>query len=153
STPLQADHTGFALDVASRVLDFYNEYFGLPYPLTKCDHVALPDFAAGAMENWGLVTYRESLFVVDDVNTSLENKQSVALVIAHELAHQWFGNLVTMEWWTDLWLNEGFASWIEYLAVDELFPEWRVWDQFVSDEYLPGMALDSLNSSHPVEVS
>lgn len=152
TTPLHKNHVSFALDVAVRTLDFYNEYFGEDYPLSKCDHVALPDFAAGAMENWGLITYRESLFIVDDENTSLENKQSIALVIAHEIAHQWFGNLVTMEWWTDLWLNEGFASWIEYLAIDSLFPQWRVWDQFVSDEYLSGMALDSLSSSHPIEV-
>lgn len=152
SIPAHIEDLDFALDVAVRSLEFFNSYFGIDYPLTKCDHVALPDFAAGAMENWGLITYRESLLIVDKANTSLSNRQSVALVIAHELAHQWFGNLVTMEWWTDLWLNEGFATWIEYLAVDELFPDWRIWDQFVSDEYLPGMALDSLKSSHPIEV-
>lgn len=152
TTPLYADDAAFALDAATRVMDYYHDYFGIDYPLTKCDHVALPDFAAGAMENWGLITYRESMLVVNDANTSLSNKQSVALVVAHELAHQWFGNLVTMSWWTDLWLNEGFATWIEYLAVDHLFPEWKIWEQFVSDEYLPGMAMDSLASSHPIEV-
>ncbi len=146
-------HTAFALDVAVKCLEFYNEYFGIPYPLAKCDNVALPDFSSGAMENWGMITYRESGLIVDSENTSLNQKQWVALVIAHELAHQWFGNLVTMEWWKDLWLNEGFASWVEYLAVDELFPDWQMWTQFVTDDYLHGQSLDALASTHPIEVS
>ncbi len=153
ATPANVEHTAFALDVAVKSLEFFNDYFGLPYPLTKLDNVALPDFASGAMENWGLVTYRESALLVDPDNTSLSQKQWIALVITHELAHQWFGNLVTMEWWTDLWLNEGFASWIEYLAVDEIFPEWQMWTQFVTDDYLRGQSLDSLANTHPVEVS
>lgn len=146
-------HTKFALDVAVRTLDFFADYFAVPYPLDKCDHVALPDFAAGAMENWGLITYRDSGLIVDDKNTPLEDKQYTALVIAHEVAHQWFGNLVTMKWWNDLWLNEGFASWIEYLAVDNLFPEWQIWNQFVFSETLSAQSLDSLINSHPIEVS
>lgn len=153
ATPSNVEHTGFALEVAGRVLDFYNDYFDIPYPLPKLDLVALPDFAAGAMENWGLVTFREELLLLDPKNSSVTTKQWVAIVIAHELAHQWFGNLVTMRWWTDLWLNEGFASWIEYLAVDHLFPDWQVWTQFVANDYAVAQQLDSLASTHPVEVA
>lgn len=144
--------TDFALDVATKTLDFYNEYFGIPYPLEKCDLIALPDFASGAMENWGCITFREQCMLVDPENTSLPTKQYVAMVVAHELAHQWFGNLVTMRWWTDLWLNEGFASWIEYLAVDHLFPEWNLWTQFIFDEQSPALKLDALQNTHPIEV-
>ncbi len=152
ATPDNTKFTEFALDVAVRCLDFYNDYFGIPYPLEKCDMVALPDFASGAMENWGLVTYREQTLLVDPANTSLSVKQYVAMVIAHELAHQWFGNLVTMRWWTDLWLNEGFASWIEYMAVDHLFPDWEMWTQFIADEQQQALKLDALKHTHPVEV-
>lgn len=153
ATPENVQHTDFTLDVAVKCIDFYNDFFGIPYPLEKCDNVAIPDFAAGAMENWGLVTYRESALLVDPANTSLPQKQYVALVVAHELAHQWFGNLVTMQWWTDLWLNEGFASWVEYLAIDKIFPEWEMWTEFVVDDYLRGQSLDSLANTHPVEVN
>jgi len=153
ATPDNVAHTAFALDVAVQCLEFYNDYFGIPYPLAKCDNIALPDFSSGAMENWGLVTYRESALMVDPENTSLSQKQWVALVVAHELAHQWFGNLVTMKWWNDLWLNEGFASWVEYLAVDHIFPEWQMWTEFVADDYLRGQSLDSLANTHPIEVT
>lgn len=142
----------FALDVASRTLSFFQEYFDIPYPLPKMDLIAIPDFAAGAMENWGAVTYRETAILVDPEESSAATRQRVAIVIAHELAHQWFGNLVTMEWWTHLWLNEGFASWVEYLAVDRLFPEWEMWTQFVFSDFSRAMALDGLRSSHPIEV-
>lgn len=152
ATPDKVEHTAFALDTAVKVLEFYNDYFGIPYPLEKCDMIALPDFASGAMENWGLITYREQCMLVDPENTSLAVKQYVAMVIAHELAHQWFGNLVTMRWWTDLWLNEGFASWIEYLAVDHLFPEWQMWTQFAVDEQQRAYRLDALENTHPIEV-
>lgn len=152
ATSQNVAHTGFALDVALKCLEFYEDYFGIPYPLAKCDMVALPDFASGAMENWGLITYREQTLLVDSKNTSLSVKQYVAMVVAHELAHQWFGNLVTMRWWTDLWLNEGFASWIEYLAVNELFPDWQMWTQFVVDEQQPALKLDALDNTHPIEV-
>lgn len=143
--------TDFALDVAIKCLEFFEDYFGIAYPLKKCDFIALPDFASGAMENWGCITFREQALLLDPHNSSISTKQYVALVVAHELAHQWFGNLVTMRWWTDLWLNEGFASWIEYLAVDKLFPEWNVWTQFVVDEQQQALKLDALENTHPIE--
>ena len=142
----------FALDVAIRALEFYNKYFDIPYPLPTLDMIAIPDFESGAMENWGAITYRETALLVDDEHSSLSNKQWVALVIAHEIAHQWFGNLVTMHWWTDLWLNEGFASYIEYLAVDHIFPDWKIWDQFLTSDTAVALRLDALANSHPIEV-
>ncbi|KAI5404022.1 variant 2, AP-1 complex subunit mu-1-like [Lathyrus oleraceus] len=113
--------------------------------------IAIPDFAAGAMENYGLVTYQETFLLFDDQHSSVANKQWVAIVVAHELAQQWFGNLVTMEWWTHLWLNEGFATWLSYLAADDSFPEWKIWSQFLH-ECEAGLRLDGLAGSHPIEV-
>lgn len=152
ATPDNVGFTDFALETAVNCLEFYNDYFDTPYPLAKCDLIALPDFASGAMENWGCITFREQCMLVDPKNTSLPNKQYVAMVVAHELAHQWFGNLVTMRWWTDLWLNEGFASWIEYLATDHNFPEWKMWTQFIVDEQQQALKLDALKNTHPIEV-
>ncbi|MDQ3065184.1 MAG: M1 family metallopeptidase [bacterium] len=152
ATPDKVDQTQFALDTAVKCLEFYENYFDIAYPLPKLDMIALPDFASGAMENWGLITYREQTLLVDPKSTSLSTKQYVAMVVAHELAHQWFGNLVTMNWWTDLWLNEGFASWIEYLACDHLFPDWQMWTQFASAEQQPAFRLDALQNTHPIEV-
>lgn len=152
ATPDNVAYVDFALDVAKSCLEFYDEYFGIAYPLEKCDMIALPDFASGAMENWGLITYREQTLLVDPENTTISTKQYVAMVVAHELAHQWFGNLVTMKWWTDLWLNEGFASWIEFLAIDDQFPDWQMWTQFVATEQQQAMRLDTLIETHPVEV-
>lgn len=152
ATAGKVEHTQFALECAVKTLEFYEDYFNIPYPLAKCDMIALPDFASGAMENWGCITYREHALLVDADNTTLSTKQWVAMVVAHELAHQWFGNLVTMRWWTDLWLNEGFASWIEYLAVDHMFPEWHMWTQFTVDEQQQALKLDSLEHTHPIEV-
>lgn len=153
ATPDNIEHTKFALDCAVKTLEFYNEYFDIPYPLPKCDFIALPDFASGAMENWGCITFREQALLVDAKNTSLGMKQYVANVVAHELTHQWFGNLVTMRWWNDLWLNESFASWMSYLAVDHLFPEWEVWTQFVVDEQQRALKPDALENTHPIEVT
>jgi len=153
ATPDNVQFTEFALDVAVKCLDFYNEYFDLEYPLAKCDFIALPDFASGAMENWGCITFREQVMLVDPANTSLHIKQYVAQVVAHELTHQWFGNLVTMKWWNDLWLNESFATWMAYLAVDELFPEWQYWTQFIVDEQISAFKLDSLENTHPISVT
>ncbi|KAK1608097.1 hypothetical protein QYE76_031770 [Lolium multiflorum] len=141
----------FALDVGVKSLDLYKDYFATPYPLPKLDMIAIPDFSAGAMENYGLVTYRDSALLYDEQLSSASNKQQVAITVAHELAHQWFGNLVTMEWWTHLWLNEGFASWVSYLAVESIFPEWNNWTQFL-DETTSGLRLDALAESHPIEV-
>lgn len=152
-TPVGKKEQGeFALDVAVKTLPFYNDYFEIPYPLPKMDLIAIPDFSAGAMENWGLVTYRETALLVDPLNTSSNTKQWVALVVGHELAHQWFGNLVTMEWWTHLWLNEGFASWIEYLCVDYCFPDWNIWLQFINMDFKNALQLDAMDTSHPIEV-
>ncbi|KAK2980117.1 hypothetical protein RJ640_019540 [Escallonia rubra] len=147
----KADQGKFALDVAVKTLGLYKEYFAVPYSLPKLDMIAIPDFALGAMENYGLVTYRETALLYDDKHSAAANKQRVATVVAHELAHQWFGNLVTMEWWTHLWLNEGFATWVSYLATDSLFPEWQIWTQFL-DESTEGLRLDGLAESHPIEV-
>jgi puromycin-sensitive aminopeptidase len=152
ATPDHGEHLEYARDFAVRGLNFYHDYFGIPYPLPKLDLVAVPNFAAGAMENWGLVTYRETDLVVDAVNTSLANKQRVAEVIAHELAHQWFGNLVTMAWWNDLWLNESFASWAETMTVDHLEPSWKWWDSFTAGLGAYAREIDSLANTHPILV-
>lgn len=151
-TPGKKKQAAFALDVAARLMDFYHAFFGIEYPMRTMDLIAIPDFANGAMENWGAVTYRETALLVDPENSSLHTKQWVALIIAHELAHQWFGNLVTMKWWTHLWLNEGFASFMEYLAVDKLFPEWKIWTQFVFTEQAKALSLDGLENTHSIEI-
>ncbi|MFO0882476.1 MAG: M1 family metallopeptidase [Candidatus Saccharimonadales bacterium] len=160
-----ADHADdtmtFALDTGIRATEFFNDYFDTPYPLTKCDHVALPDFSSGAMENWGLITYREVCLIVDPQTTSTNTKEYAATVIAHELSHQWFGNLVTMKWWDDLWLNESFATLMEYVAVDALYPEWNVMLSFASQEALsafwrdsiPGVQAVKCTVNHPDEIS
>lgn len=147
-----AESLDFALDIAIRSIEFYNEYFGIPYPLTKSDHVALPDFSSGAMENWGLITYREIALLADPKTTSISSMRYVATVIAHELSHQWFGNLVTMKWWDDLWLNESFASLVEYIAVDALQPDWNVWLDFASYDAVVALKRDSLEGVQPVRI-
>ncbi len=141
----------FALDTSVKLLTFFNDYFGIPYPLEKLDHIAIPDFAAGAMENWGAITYRETALLVDPANSSAGTRQRVAEVVAHEMAHMWFGDLVTMEWWDDLWLNESFASWMGTKAVDWLFPDWEMWTQFVTMDTNRALSLDGLKNSHPIE--
>ncbi|KAI1299801.1 Puromycin-sensitive aminopeptidase [Halotydeus destructor] len=143
----------YALEVGLKSLDLLENYFNESYPLKKMDMVAIPDFSAGAMENWGLVTYRETALLVDEASTSLSQKQQVALTVAHELAHQWFGNLVTMKWWTDLWLNEGFATFMMYYCVHKIHPEWNTWDKFVLETYNHALGLDALSNSHPVQVA
>lgn len=150
--PGRAEAGTFALDVATKCLDIYDNFFGLPYPLPKLDMVAIPEFAMGAMENWGLVTYREVDLLIDQKTASGQQKQRVGTVVTHELAHQWFGNLVTMAWWDDLWLNEGFASWCENYALDLIFPDYRIWDQFPADTLAAALRLDALRTSHPIQV-
>ncbi|GAC1371984.1 MAG: M1 family metallopeptidase [Candidatus Saccharimonadales bacterium] len=152
ATPGNTYQLEYALDVAVKTLSFYTEYFKIPYPLPKLDMIAVPDFAAGAMENWGAVTYRDTALLVDPEKTSLSSKQRVAEVVMHELAHQWFGNLVTMAWWDDLWLNEGFATWVSTLGLDKVFPEWKVWEEFAVVNVAYAMELDGLANTHPIQV-
>lgn len=142
----------YALDIGPRVLKHYEEYFDVEFPLPKMDMIAIPDFSAGAMENWGLVTYRETALLYHPNISSAASKHRVAEVVAHELAHQWFGNLVTMKWWTDLWLNEGFATYVASLGVSFLHPEWLSDNEETFDWALTVFNLDSLQSSHPVSV-
>ena len=152
ATPAQpAASLDWALEHASKTIDFFDEYFGVPYPLPKSDHIALPDFSSGAMENWGLVTYRETALLADPATTSTSTRQYVATVIAHELSHQWFGNLVTMKWWNNLWLNESFATLMEYLATDALHPDWRQWDEFANNEGVAALRRDSIDGVQPVQ--
>jgi puromycin-sensitive aminopeptidase len=141
----------FALENSLKILDYMNDYFGIDYPLPKMDHIAIPDFAAGAMENWGLITYRETALLFDPGNSAAQARQRILEVVAHEMAHMWFGDLVTMEWWDDLWLNESFASWMGDKAVDHLYPEWQMWTQFVSQDTNTALGLDGLRTSHPIE--
>ena len=162
ATPAQNENTlDFALDIATRSIDFYDEYFGVKYPLPKSDHIALPDFSSGAMENWGLITYRESCLLADPELTPESSRRFIATVIAHELSHQWFGNLVTMQWWNDLWLNESFANMMEYVAIDTLQPNWHMWEDFATNEVTAALRRDSLDGvqsvqadvNHPDEIS
>ena len=152
TTPGKKHKANFALDTALKALEYFNNYFKIPYPLPKLDLIAISDFESGAMENWGLVTYRETQLLFDEKESSIGVKQHATTTICHELAHQWFGNLVTMKWWDDLWLNEGFASWIEYKSSDYLHPEFDMWTQFITDEKIPALNLDTLNNTHPIEV-
>lgn len=142
----------FALDIATRTIDFFDDYFGTPYPLPKCDHVALPDFSSGAMENWGLITYREVALLAEPGKTSVSAKHRIAAVIAHELSHQWFGNLVTMNWWNNLWLNESFANLMEYVAIDALEPSWNVWFDFAAYETVSSLRRDATDGVQAVQV-
>ena len=143
----------FALDTAIRLLEYYNDYFGIPYPLEKLDHFAIPDFAAGAMENWGAITYREVALLFDPENSAAPTRQRIVEIIAHEMAHMWFGDLVTMDWWDDLWLNESFASWMGNKATDALYPEWSMWTQFLYQDVGEGLRIDALRNSHPIEAN
>ena len=157
-TPASLD---FALDIATRGIEFFDTYFDVPYPLPKSDHVALPDFSSGAMENWGLITYREIALLTDPKTGSLQTRQQAALTITHELSHQWFGNLVTMKWWNDLWLNESFANMMEYVCVDALEPDWNIWLDQATYEVVQALRRDSLDGvqaiqtevNHPDEIT
>ncbi|CAG07852.1 unnamed protein product, partial [Tetraodon nigroviridis] len=141
--------TTYALEVAVKMMDFYEKYFDIPYPLPKQDLVAIPDFQSGAMENWGLTTYRETSLLVDPHTSCVSDKVWVTMVIGHELAHQWFGNLVTMEWWNDIWLNEGFAKYMEFISVEATYPDLRI-DEYLLETCFAAFGYDSLNSSRPI---
>jgi len=143
----------FSLELGKKLLVSYEKYFGIKYPLPKLDLIAVPDFAAGAMENWGAITFRETILLYDPKTSSTRTKQFIAEVISHEIAHQWFGNLVTMKWWNDLWLNESFATFMATKFVDKFYPEWDLWNQFVEDAMNVAMGLDSLKTTHPIDVN
>ncbi|MFB5628166.1 MAG: M1 family metallopeptidase, partial [Nitrosarchaeum sp.] len=142
----------YSLELGKKLLSSYEKYFGIKYPLPKLDLIAIPDFAAGAMENWGAITFRETILLYDPKTSSTRTKQYIAEVISHEIAHQWFGNLVTMKWWNDLWLNESFATFMATKFVDKFYPEWDLWNQFVEDAMNTAMGLDSLKNTHPIDV-
>lgn len=148
----KAKSLDFALDIAKRAIEFFEDFYQTPYPLPQSNQLALPDFSAGAMENWGLVTYREAYLLLDPDNTSLDTKQVVATVIAHELAHQWFGDLVTMKWWDDLWLNESFANMMEYVAIDAIEPDWRIWETFQTSDVPAALRRDATDGVQSVHV-
>ena len=143
----------YSLELGKKLLKSYENYFGIKYPLPKLDLIAIPDFAAGAMENWGAITFRETILLYDPKTSSTRTKQFIAEVISHEIAHQWFGNLVTMKWWNDLWLNESFATFMATKFVDKFYPEWNLWDQFIEDAMNTAMGLDSLKTTHPIDVT
>lgn len=149
----QPKELDFSLDIAKRAIEFYEDFYQTPYPLPQSYQLALPDFSAGAMENWGLVTYREAYMLLDPDNTTLNQKRLIATVITHELAHQWFGDLVTMKWWDDLWLNESFANMMEYVAVDALEPEWNVWEMFQTSEVPMALQRDATDGVQSVHVA
>lgn len=146
------DQVDYATAIGPKILEYYESYFDIKYPLPKQDMIAIPDFNSGAMENWGLITYREVALLFDTKRSSASSQPYVASVIAHELAHQWFGNLVTMNWWTDLWLNEGFATYVASRGVHYLHPEWNSLDEDIVDTMLSVFRLDALKSSHPISV-
>ncbi|KAK3599710.1 hypothetical protein CHS0354_037183 [Potamilus streckersoni] len=150
--PAAIQQANYSLDVGVKILEYFEDYFDVEYPLPKQDMIAIPDFSAGAMENWGLITYRETAMLYEEGVSSAGNKQRVAVVVSHELAHQWFGNLVTPSWWDDLWLNEGFASFVEYMGVDHVHPDWKMFEQIVIDDVQDVFNFDGLVSSHPVYV-
>ncbi|KAJ8985877.1 hypothetical protein NQ317_006251, partial [Molorchus minor] len=158
STPY-ISHAPFALNTTIHILNFFRELFWNVLPLSKTGYrtlnlfinlVAIPDFADGSMENWGLITYRETAILYDTNETSITAQQWVTAAIAHGITHQWFGNLVSIKWWNDLWLNEGMTIYLEYLSIDDYFPNWKMMEQFILDKTQPALALDALTSSHPI---
>lgn len=151
--PKQKQTAEYAANITKAVFDFFEDYFAMEYSLPKLDKIAIPDFGTGAMENWGLVTYRETNLLYDPLLSASSNQQRVASVVAHELVHQWFGNIVTMDWWDDLWLNEGFASFFEFLGVNHAEADWQMLSQVLLEDVLPVQEDDSLMSSHPVVVT
>ena len=151
TTPGREKYSKLALEYAVKFLSYYEKYFGIKFPLPKMDLIAIPDFAAGAMENWGAITFRETA-LLGDVNSAIATKQRIAEVIAHEFVHQWFGDLVTMKWWNDLWLNESFANFMSYKALDAVFPEWEMMNRYVAEVVGAAFAVDQLKATHPISV-
>ncbi|MGD1081884.1 MAG: M1 family metallopeptidase, partial [Candidatus Sulfotelmatobacter sp.] len=149
ATPGKKEMGRFALDVASSVLKYYDHYFGIKYPYGKLDLIGLPDFSAGAMENTGCITFREVILLIDEKQGSIGLKKEIASVIAHEMAHQWFGDLVTMKWWDDIWLNEGFATWMSSKPIEAWKPEWNFKLDDVSDT-AGTLNVDSLANTRPI---
>lgn len=152
AAPEKWSQTHYALEVAIKMMDFYEGYFNIPYPLPKQDLIAIPDFQSGAMENWGLTTYRETSLLFDPLTSSVSDILWVTMVIGHEIAHQWFGNLVTMEWWNDIWLNEGFARYMEYISVEATYPDLKV-EEYLLHTCFAAVGHDSLNSSRPISTA
>ncbi|XP_068711711.1 glutamyl aminopeptidase-like isoform X2 [Montipora foliosa] len=148
----QIDQVDYASKITDHLFTFYEEYFEIKYALPKADMIAIPNFLYGAMENWGLVTYKDWYLLYKPNISSSANKQKVAEVVSHELAHQWFGNLVTMEWWDDFWLNEGFASFMEFRSMDFIHPEWKMDDQVAVVDMFAAYAADSMETSHPIRI-
>lgn len=142
----------YALEVAQKAVDHLSIIFDIDYPLPKLDLLAVPQFGANAMENWGLVMFRSTALLFDPLKSNLLYQKQVSYVVCHEIAHSWFGNLCTMDWWSDLWLNESFATYVGWICVDHIHPDWEVFTDFVSDSVQDSLDLDSLKNSHPVEV-
>lgn len=151
TTPGKKALAKLPMEYAKKFIEFFQEYFAVDYPLPKADFIGIPDFAAGAMENWGAITFRETALLSSE-ESSIATKQRVAEVIAHELAHQWFGDLVTMKWWNDLWLNESFATFMSYKAMDAVFPEWKMRTEYKRDVIATAFGADQLKSTHPISV-
>ncbi|KAK0091458.1 hypothetical protein PV326_003204 [Microctonus aethiopoides] len=150
TTRAQKEKAKFALDIGVKIIEYYTQLFKIDYPLPKLDMAAIPDFVSGAMENWGLITYREARLLYDEKISSTTDKESIVSVIAHEFAHMWFGNLVTMAWWNDLWLNEGFATYMSYKSADAILPEWKVMERFLTETLHGVFVTDAKLSSHPI---
>ncbi|OAQ96574.1 hypothetical protein LLEC1_08049 [Akanthomyces lecanii] len=150
----------FAIEEAAKAVDFFSSTFGIEYPLAKLDVAAIPEFVFGAMENWGLITGKANLasahsrtpLIFDEKTSGSSKKELISSIVAHEVAHQWFGNLVTMDWWDELWLNEGFATWAGTYAVDHLHPDWNTWATFVGEGMEGALTRDAMRSSHPIQV-
>ncbi|KAJ3270370.1 hypothetical protein HDV01_007898 [Terramyces sp. JEL0728] len=150
TAPGSTDLGDYALKVGVPILEYFEDVFDIKYPLPKLDMIAIPDFNAGAMENWGLITYRDTALLFDPKRSTPDNKQRVATVVAHEISHQWFGNLVTMDWWNDLWLNEGFARFMQYKGTDAVEPHWNMSDQFIPTDFVKALHADESLFSHAI---